>query len=82
MNPQYDIPLFKLVYNDSVIISTHWNWSTFKIHEKTQDRMILEVLYNVSPPYHLDDEQWNEYKEDITAHNKIWSTFSKQFSIK
>lgn len=82
MNPQYDIPLFKLVYNDSVITSTHWNWSTFKIHGKTQDRMILEVLYNVSPLYHLDDEQWNEYKEDIMAHNKIWSTFSKQFSMK
>ena len=82
VNPQYDIPLFKLVCNDSVIISTHWNWSTFKIHGKTQDRMILEVLYNVSPLYHLDDEQWNEYKEDITVHNKIWSTFSKQFSMK
>ena len=76
VNPQYDIPLFKLVCNDSVIISTHWNWSTFKIHGKTQDRMILEVLYNVSPIYHLDDEQWNEYKEDITAHNKIWLTLA------
>ena len=40
--------------------------------------MIREVLYNVSPLYHLDDEQWNEYKEDITAHNKIWSVFSKK----
>lgn len=78
VNSQYDIPLFKLVYNDSVITSAHWDWSTFKIEGKTQDRMIREVLYNVSPLYHLDDEQWNEYKEDITAHNKIWSAFSKK----
>ena len=73
-----DVYKRQLVYNDSVITSAHWDWSTFKIEGKTQERMIREVLYNVSPLYHLDDEQWNEYKEDITAHNKIWSAFSKK----
>lgn len=78
LDPQYDIPLFKLVYHDSVITSYHWDWSTFKIQGATQDRMLREILYNVPPLYHLDPEQWEEYKEDISAHYKVWSTFSRK----
>lgn len=77
-DPKYDVPLFKLVYNDSVITSYHWDWSTFKIQGATQDRMIREVLYNVPPLYHLDSAEWEKYKEDIASHQKVWSSFSKQ----
>lgn len=75
-DPCYDIPLFRLVYNDSVITSYHWDWSTFKIQGATQDRMIREILYNVPPLFHLDREQWDEYGQDIAAHCRVWSDFS------
>lgn len=78
VDPKYDIPLFKLVYNDSIITSYHWDWSTFKIQGSTQDRMIREVLYNVPPLYHLDAEEWEKYKQDIINHQVIWSNFSKE----
>ncbi|MCI9176461.1 MAG: molecular chaperone GroEL [Lachnospiraceae bacterium] len=78
VNPKYDIPLFKLVYNDSVVTAAHWDWSAFKIIGATQDRMIREVLYNVSPLYHLDSAEWEEYREDIVNHHEIWSAFSRK----
>ncbi|MBS6645553.1 MAG: molecular chaperone GroEL [Clostridiaceae bacterium] len=78
IDPEYDIPLFKLVYNDSVITSYHWDWSTFKIKGAVQDRMLREVLYNVPPLYHLDGEEWKNYKEDIVRHTKVWSEFSRR----
>ncbi|ONI44347.1 hypothetical protein AN641_07490 [Candidatus Epulonipiscioides gigas] len=78
VNPAYDIPLFKLVYNDSVISTYHWGWSTFKIQDATVDRMLREVLYNIPPLYHLDDVEWKKYKDDIILHNNVWSEFSKQ----
>lgn len=78
VDPKYDIPLFKLVYNDSVITAAHWDWPTFKIKGATQDRMIREVLYNVPPIYHLDHEEWKEYEQDIVNHHKIWSEFSRK----
>ena len=77
-DPRYDIPLFKLVYNDSVITSYHWDWSTFKIQGATQERMIREVLYNVPPLYHLDSEEWAKYKQDIIRHQSVWSSFSRK----
>lgn len=78
IDSRYDIPLFKLVYNDSVITASHWDWSDFKIKGATQDRMIREVLYNVPPLYHLDNSEWNEYKQDIVSHYKVWSEFSRK----
>lgn len=76
--PEYDLPLFKLVYNESVITSYHWDWSTFKIKGATADRMLREVLYDVPPLYHLDREEWETYKEDIISHTKVWAEFSRQ----
>lgn len=78
VNPKYDIPLYKLVYNDSVITSYHWDWPTFKIKGATQDRMVREVLYNVPPLYHLDKEEWEKYKKDIINHQTVWCNFSKE----
>lgn len=78
VNPIYDIPLFKLVYNDSMITTYHWGNATFKFKGATQNRMLREVLYNVPPMYHLDNVEWEKYKEDIIAHNTIWSKFSRQ----
>lgn len=76
-DPRFDVPLFKLVYNDSVITSYHWDWSTFKIKDQTGTRMLREVLYNVPPLYHLDAVQWEKYKDDIVRHNAVWSEFSR-----
>lgn len=78
VDPRYDIPLYKLVYHDSVITAVHWDWSTFKIKGATQDRMVREVLYNVPPLYHLDQEAWSEYGQDIAGHHKVWSEFSRK----
>lgn len=74
----YNIPLYKLVYNNSVITAYHWDWSTFKIKDEIQNRMLYEILYNVPSLYHLDKFQWAKYKDKIIAHYKIWSPFSRE----
>ena len=74
----YQAPLYKLVYNNSVITSYHWDWSTFKITGEAENRMLREVLYNVPPMYHLDRAEWDAYKEKIAAHNAVWSPFSQK----
>lgn len=78
VDPRYDVPLYKLVYNDSVITSYHWDWSTFKIKGATGERMLREVLYNVPPLYHLDAAEWEKYGADIARHQAVWSDFSSQ----
>lgn len=78
IDPKYSIPLFKLVYNDSVITSYHWLWGTFKIKDQVEARMMREVLYNTPPMYHIDRTEWDKYKENIVSHTKVWSEFNKK----
>ena len=78
IDPQYSLPLFRLVYNDSVVTSHHWSWGTLKIKDEVNDRMMKEILYNTPPMYHLDRNEWDKHKESIVKHNKVWSEFNKK----
>lgn len=77
MDPFYKIPLFKLVYNDSVITSYHWDWSTFKVEGEADTRMLYEILYNIPPLYQIDKFEWDKYRDDILEHYEVYSDFSK-----
>ena len=78
LDTTYTIPLYKLVYNDSVITTHWWGWGTLKFEDEIEERMLYEVLYNVPPLYHLDKYEWEKQKEVIVKHSNIWSEFSKQ----
>lgn len=78
IDPGYSLPLFRLVYNDSVVTSHHWLWGTFKVQDEVNDRMMKEILYNTPPMYHLDRSEWDKHKKSIAKHNKVWSEFNKK----
>lgn len=78
VDPRFDLPLYKLVYNDAMITAYHWDWSTYKIKGASNDRMLREVLYNTPPLYHLDREQWELYKDSIISHLTVWAPFSRE----
>ncbi|RRG91589.1 glycoside hydrolase, partial [Clostridioides difficile] len=71
-------PLFRLVYNDSVISSHQWLWGTLKIKDEVGSRMMKEVLYNTPPMYYIDRTEWEKHKDEIISNNKVWSAFNKK----
>ena len=81
LDPRYDVPLFKLVYNDSVITSYHWDWSTFKVKGATGGPHGEGGVYNVPPLYHLDRAEWEQYGDDIARHHKVWSDFKAKRAV-
>lgn len=78
IDPTYSLPLFRLVYNDSVVSSHQWLWGTFKIKDEVGSRMMREVLYNTPPMYYIDRTEWEKHKDEIVSHNKVWSEFNKK----
>ncbi|MEO1769823.1 glycoside hydrolase [Candidatus Enterococcus ferrettii] len=77
IDPVYSVPLYKLVYNESVITTHHWEWDSYKIEGEVQNRRLKEYLYNVPPLMHLDAPTWQERKQDIVANSKHWQAFQK-----
>ncbi|MGZ9816718.1 glycoside hydrolase [Peribacillus simplex] len=78
LDPAYSLPLYKLVYNDSVITTHHWEWGSLKIKVMVDERRLYEFLYNVPPLYHLDKQEWDENKDMIVSHVKDWSPFHRK----
>lgn len=78
LDSTYTLPLYKLVYNDSVITTHWWGWGTLKFEDEIANRMLYEVLYNVPPLYHIDKFEWEKHKKTIVNHSQIWSNFSKK----
>lgn len=78
LDEKYSIPLYKLVYNDSVITTYWWGWGTLKIKDEIKDRMLYEILYNVPPLYHIDKQEWRAHSREIVRHSTLWAEFSKK----
>ncbi|ACT01676.1 glycoside hydrolase [Paenibacillus sp. JDR-2] len=75
LDPTYSLPLYKLVYNNSVITTNHWEWGSYKIKGAEAERMLYELLYNAPPLYHLDEAAWKQQQASITGFLKVWSPF-------
>ncbi|MBH5317831.1 glycoside hydrolase [Paenibacillus sp. GSMTC-2017] len=78
IDPTYSLPLYKLVYNNSVITTHHWEWGSYKIKDAVVERMMMEFLYNVPPLYHLDGQEWEKDKKRIAAYLKDWTPFHQK----
>ncbi|MGL6185100.1 MAG: glycoside hydrolase [Clostridium chrysemydis] len=78
LDEKYTIPLYKLVYNDSVITTYWWGNGTLKFKDDVKNRMLSEILFNVPPLYHIDKNEWESNKDTIVNHTKVWSDFSKK----
>lgn len=76
-DPAFSLPLYKLVYNRSVITSHQWEWDSYKIKDQVGERRMKEYLYNTPPMMHIDKATWDEQKQDISENAKIWSPFQK-----
>lgn len=81
LDMRYQVPLYQLVYHDSMITSYHWDWSTLKIKGEEENRMLREMLYQVPPLYHLDLEIWEENKDVIVSHTKEWSQYHRRTAV-
>ncbi|MGK0550646.1 glycoside hydrolase [Enterococcus faecalis] len=75
IDPVYAIPLYKLVYNQSVITSHHWEWDSNKIKGEAANRRIREYLYDSPALFHLNAETWQKRKSDILENGKKWEAF-------
>lgn len=77
-DPAYSLPLYKLVYNDSVITTHHWEWGSLKIKDEVGSRMLSELLYDVPPLYHIDETSWEKDKGLIMDHLHVWTPFHEK----
>ena len=77
-DPRFRLPLYQIVFHDSVITTHHWGSGSLKFKNAIGTLALLEQLYNVPPLYHLNIEEFSKHKAWITRHYAFFSPLHRQ----
>ena len=77
-DPRFRLPLYQIVFHDSVITTHHWGSGSLKFKNAIGTLALLELLYNVPPLYHLNIEEFSKHKASITRHYAFFSPLHRQ----
>ena len=63
VGPRYRVPLWELVYHDSVVAYWYWGDASNKQPELWDTRDLWNVLYCTPPLWMIDREDWRKYSD-------------------
>ena len=81
-DPRFRLPLYQMVFHDSVITTHHWGSGSLKFKNAIGTLALLELLYNVPPLYHLNIAEFAKHKAWIKQHYTFFSPLHKQIGGK
>ncbi|MCE2415973.1 hypothetical protein J4G07_18480 [Candidatus Poribacteria bacterium] len=77
-DPRFRLPLYQIVFHDSVITTNHWLSGSLKFENAIGMLALLELLYNVPPLYHLNMAEFTKHKAWIQRHYTFFSPLHRQ----
>ena len=80
--PHFRLPLYQIVFHDSVITTNHWGSGSLKFENAIETLALLELLYNVPPLYHLNMAEFSKHKAWIQRHYAFFSPLHRQIGGK
>ena len=81
-DPRFRLPLYQIVFHDSVITTHHWGSGSLKFENAISTLALLELLYNVPPLYHLNIDEFSKHKAWIKRYYAFFSPLHKQIGGK
>ena len=81
-DPRFRLPLYQIVFHDSVVTTHHWGYSSLKFKNVVETLALLELLYNVPPLYHLNTARFSKHKNWIKRHYAFFSPLHRQIGGK
>ena len=81
-DPRFRLPLYQMVFHDSVITTHHWGAGSLKFENAIETLALLELLYNVPPLYHLNIAEFEKHRAWIKQHYAFFSPLHKQIGGK
>jgi hypothetical protein len=80
-DPRFRIPLYEMVFHDSLIATHHWQSASLKFSDQAATTELLELLYGVPPLYHLNLDEFARRKERICAHYRFFSPLHRELAL-
>lgn len=77
-DPRFRLPLYQIVFHDSVITTHHWGSGSLKFENAIETLALLELLYNVPPLYHLNMAEFSKHKAWIQRYYAFFSPLHRE----
>ena len=77
-DPRFRLPLYQIVFHDSVIATHHWGSGSLKFENAIETLALLELLYNVPPLYHLNMAEFTKHEAWIKQYYAFFSPLHRQ----
>lgn len=81
-DPRYRLPLYQVVFHDSLISTDRWEMSLVKFSDLVQARTLLQLLYNVPSLWSLDQKTIREHGARIKALNAFFAPLHQRIGDK
>src|SRR5207247_8185797 len=81
IDPRYRLPLYEVALHDSVVATDHGGSATLKFGNVVQTRLLLGVLYNTPPLYHMNLAEWEWRKALVKEHYAFFSPLHRETAV-
>lgn len=80
-DPRFRLPLYEIVFHDSVIATHQWGSGSLKFKDQVDTVELLESLYNVPPLYHINLDEFKKHKARMKAHYDFLSPLHRELGL-
>ena len=80
-DPRFRLPLYEIVFHDSVIATHQWGSGSLKFKDQVDTVELLELLYNVPPLYHINLDEFEKHKDRMKAHYDLFSRLHRELGL-
>ena len=77
-DPQYRLPLYEIVFHDSVVATHHWGSSSLKFKNIRNFVALTELLYMTPPMYHINRENFDERTRLVNEYYRFFSPLHRK----
>ena len=77
-DPRFRLPLYEVVFHDSVVTTHQWANSSLKYSNVLDTVALTELLYMVPPLYHMNLDEFDKHREVMKRHYAFFSPLHRK----
>ena len=77
-DPRFRLPLYEIVFHDSVVTTHQWANSSLKYSNILDTVALTELLYMVPPLYHMNLDEFDRHREIMKKHYDFFSPLHRK----
>ncbi len=80
-DPRFRLPLYEIVFHDSVVTTHQWANSSLKYNNMLDTVSLTELLYMVPPLYHMNLDEFDKHREIMKMHYAFFSPLHRRIGF-